>query len=278
VAQRKVRQVSDAPAPAITIGGVEIKKAGGKNHRISMLLWGSSGSGKTTLACTAPGRKLLVNFDPDGDSSIANRDDVDVLDLSSAGAGIAEKFKASNTLGIRSAIEEYDTIIVDSLTSIQSLALEKGIMSVKGATVERPSPGAYGTRNALTLQLIQNMLRMTGGMGKHIIFIAHEGAPVTNAEGLVMHISMMMGGQLPEQSSLHFSEVWALTDTGRERKIAVRPIRSRKPMKTRMFATPTVQDAEFKSPFNADTLEGEGISDWFQRWVDAGYKKIPVPK
>ena len=264
--------------PEITIGGIPIKKAGSKNHRISMLLWGSSGSGKTTLACTAPGRKLLINFDPDGDSSIANRDDVDIIDFSSSGAGIAEKFKAANCLGLKGEMENYDTFIVDSLTSVQALSLEKGIMGVKGATVERPSPGAYGTRNALTIQLIMNMLRMTGVAGKHIIFIAHEGAPVTNAEGLVMHISMMLGGQLPEQASLNFSEVWALTDTGRDRKIAVRPIRSRKPMKTRMFATPTVSDAEFKSPFNADDLSGDGIAEWYQRWVDAGYSKIPVPK
>ena len=46
---------------------------------MSLLLWGASGTGKTTLACTAPGKKLLILFDPDGDASIAERDDVDVV-------------------------------------------------------------------------------------------------------------------------------------------------------------------------------------------------------
>jgi hypothetical protein len=264
--------------PEIIIAGIPIQKAGARSHRISMLLWGSSGSGKTTLACTAPGSKLLISFDPDGSSSVANRDDVDVLDLSSSNGGIAEKFKSPDPLGLKKVIEDYDTIIVDSLTSVQAICLERGISGVKGATVERPSPGAYGTRNSLTLILIKNMLRITGAAGKHIIFIAHEGAPVTNADGLVMHISMMLGGQLPEQASLNFSEVWALTDTGKERRIAVRPIRSRKPMKTRMFATPRVTDAEFQSPFDADALEGDGIAEWYAAWVKAGYTKIPVPK
>ena len=270
--------MNDETKPEILISGVPIQKAGSRSHRLSMLLWGSSGSGKTTLASTAPGRKLLVNFDPDGSSSIANRDDVDVVDFSASGSAITEKFKQANTLGLKAALDDYDTIIVDSLTSVQALCLEKGIAGVKGATVERPSPGAYGTRNALTLQLVMNMLRMTGAANKHIIFIAHEGAPVTNAEGLVMHISMMLGGQLPENASLNFSEVWALSDTGRERRIAVRPIRNRKPMKTRMFATPNANDAEFKSPFDADKLEGEGIAEWYGKWVDAGYSKIGVPK
>lgn len=259
----------------IKIAGVEIVPANKRVHRISMLLWGDAGSGKTTLACTAPGKKLLINFDPDGASSIANRDDVDLLDLSGANDAICEKFKQPNCLGLKESLVNYDTVIVDSLTSVQNLTLSKGIKGVKGATVERPSPGAYGTRNALLLQLIMNMLRMTGELNKHIIFIGHEGAPITNDDGMVLHIGIQLGGQLATQAPLNFSEVWALTDTGKERRIAVRPIRQRKPMKSRMFATPKA--VEFKSPYDADTLKGAGISDWYDAWVANGYNKIQLP-
>ena len=39
--------------------------------RVSMMLWGSAGCGKTTFANTAPGKRLYINFDPDGTSSLA---------------------------------------------------------------------------------------------------------------------------------------------------------------------------------------------------------------
>lgn len=259
----------------IKIAGVEVEPAKAKNHRLSMLLWGPSGSGKTTLAATAPGKKLLISFDPDGAASIANRDDVDVVDLSAAKPMITEKFKQDNVLGLASSLEAYDTIIVDSLTSVAQLCLMQGIGSVKGATIERPSPGAYGVRNALTLQLVMNMLRLTGRENKHVIFIAHEATPVTNDDGVVLFITVMLGGQLPEQASLNFSECWNLSDTGRERRIAIRNVRQRKPMKSRMFDSS--KTAEFKLTYDADKLKGDGIGEWFEAWKEAGFKKIPVP-
>jgi phage nucleotide-binding protein len=260
----------------IKIAGVDIQSSKAREQRISMLIWGGSGCGKTTLACTAPGKKLLINFDPDGDASIANRDDVDVVDLSSAKATVTEKFKSDNPLGLKAVIENYDTVIVDSMTNASQMALMHGVSLVKGATVERPSPGAYQVRNALSLQLIKNLLRLTNSMKKHIIFIAHEASPQMNSEGQVTAITIMLGGQLPEQASIDFSEVWVMTDTGKERRIAVRPARMRKPMKSRMFDT--AHSPEFVWKFNADTLKGDGIAEWFNNWKEAGYKKQPLPK
>jgi len=96
--------MNDEVKPEIKIAGLPIQRASAKAHRISLLLWGDAGTGKTSLACTAPGRKLLLNFDVDGDSSIAHRDDVDVIDFSSVGCGITEKFKSSNPLGLKTVL------------------------------------------------------------------------------------------------------------------------------------------------------------------------------
>lgn len=263
----------------MTIGGVEITPANTVEiaRRVSLLLWGPSGCGKTTLAATLPGKKLLLNFDPDGPASISNFDDVDVADLSGSPHTIAEQAKrGSDPFGLKRVIDEYDSFIVDSMTNFTFLSLMQGISGVKGATIERPSPGAYQVRNALALQLTKNVLRITGKHGKHCAIICHEAAPVTNDEGMVLFITLMLGGQLPEQTGVDFSETWYMNDTGKVRRIAVRPVRQRKPMKTRMFSIK--EDVEFVWEYDAETRSGDGIAEWYEQWKANNFAKIPLPK
>lgn len=254
----------------IKIGGIDIKKAGTKEQRMSLLLWGASGTGKTTLACTAPGRKLLVLFDPDGDASIAEREDVDVVDMSSAKNSIVEQFKQESVMGIGKVIDQYDTIIIDSLTNAQHMSVMHAVTVVKGASIERPSLQGYGHRNALITQLVKNLLRLTAAHNKHVIFIAHEAQPQTNDEGVVTAITVALGGQLQTAAPVDFSEVWCLQDTGKSRRILIRPARSYKPCKTRMFETTGAP--EFTWSYAPDNIE-----QWYNAWRDSGYKKQPLP-
>lgn len=264
--------MSDDTPAEIKIAGVPIQRAGQKQQRMSLLLWGASGTGKTTLACTAPGRKLLLLFDPDGDASIASRDDVDVADFSGVRESIVDQFKnAANPLGIAKALEAYDTVIVDSLTNAQHKAVMHAVNVVKGATVERPSLQGYGHRNALITQLVKNVLSLTAAQGKHVIFIAHEAAPQTNDDGIVLAITVALGGQLVTAAPVDFSEVWSLQDTGKQRRILIRPARNYKPCKTRMFVTDAGPEFEWKHT-------GTEIADWYEQWRDNGYKKLPLPK
>lgn len=267
------------------LSGRLIEPATKRNTRITGLFWGSAGTGKTTLACTAPGKKLLVNFDPDGPASVAGFPNTDVVDFSDAPNSIVDQFKKSDPLGLNSVLADYDSIIFDSLTNISHKALMHGIPQTKGATIERPSPGAYGVRNALVLQLVKNTLATTAKLGKHVIFIAHEDAPVTNEEGLVLHITLSLGGKLPEQAALDFSEVWCVQDMGigRDRRILFRPARQRKPLKTRMFDT--TGEPEFEWAFDPDEYaddpdgyKGVTIEKLYNEWKANEFKKIPVPK
>lgn len=273
--------MSDDP---VKVAGREIVPANKRVTRITGLLWGSAGTGKTTLACTAPGKKLLVNFDPDGPASVAGFPDTDVLDFSDAPNSITDQFESADPLGLAKVMGDYDTLIFDSLTNIGHKALMHGIPQIKGATIERPSPGAYGVRNALVLQLVKNILALTSKHGKNVIFIAHEDAPVTNDEGVVLFITLSLGGKLPEQAALDFSEVWCVQDmgSGRDRRILFRPARSRKPMKTRMFDTSG--SPEFEWDFDPEeymddpeNYEGITIAGLFEEWRENGCRKIPVP-
>jgi len=264
----------------ITIKGQEIRRASNSSNRLTALIWGPSGGGKTTLACTLPGRKLIVNFDPDGPASVANREDVDVLDYSSNTHAITETFKNENEpLGLTKAVlQRYDSFIIDSITNASDKSLDAGIASslVKGSQVERPAPGSYQFRNRLTLKLVKNVLRLTGQYAKHCVFIGHEDSPTTSDEGTVLFVSVALGGTLPNSVPIDFSEVWGVYEVGgKGRHIAIRPCRSRKPMKTRMFQTS--KEPEFPYTYNADTNEGDGIATWWEMWNFNEKNKIPLP-
>jgi hypothetical protein len=266
----------------INLGGMAIKQLSTQSRRISMLLWGSPGVGKTVFACSAPGKKLLILFDPDGAASLGNREDVLVLDLSAERNSIVDRFNSDDPFGLSKVLGDDElgitTVIVDSTTAYSQLAVEKGISITKGATLERPSPGAYGARNAITLKMMTSLLRLTNKYDKHIIFTSHEDEPTKDSEGNVMHITLQLGGKLGNQASLQISEVWHLADDGKQRKLMVRPGRMRKPMKTRMFDTS--DGFEFVLRYKqSDGAGGEhSIASLFDLWEKSGYNKIKLPK
>lgn len=260
----------------ITISGVSIKSNEEQVKRITGLIWGPSGAGKTTLAATAPGKKLFLSFDPDGTASIKGFPDVYVADFSTSANSLVESFKRSDDpLGIAKVINDFDTIIVDSLTTVGEKTLAQGISVTKGASIERPSPGAYGVRNALTLQLVKNILSLTNKHNKHVFFLAHEDAPATDDEGNIIFITMSLGGKLPNQVPLNFSEVWHLSETPKGRRIMIRSARNIRPCKTRMFVTNG--EPEFIWQYDIDKHKGATIAGWFEQWKLAN-NKIPLPK
>jgi len=265
----------------INIPGVEIKSAADSQQRMSCLLWGPPGAGKTVYACSAPGNKLLINFDPDGPNSLGARDDVFIMDLSSEKNAVVDKFNSDDPYGLSKTLadpEGIGTVIVDSTTAYSQLAVEKGISITKGATLERPSPGAYGARNAITLRMMTSLLRLTGRFNKHIIFTTHEDKE-TDKDGNFLNYTLMLGGKLGSQAALQLSEVWHLSEDNGKRRIMVRPGRMRKPMKTRMFGTNG--KLEFDSAydqFGPDAPYGKhSIASFLEEYEANGRNKIQVP-
>lgn len=246
--------------------------------RLSMMLWGESGTGKTTLAATAPGKKLLLLFDPDGDMSILTRKDVVKIDFTKMDmATIINEAKKPDPYGIKALLAgDIDTVIVDSLTRFSETALRYIIPLTRGATPENPTPGGYGARNLIVINFINTLVRITSEYNKHIIFITHEGAPDKNDQGSVMSVGMMLGGQLPGLASKDISEVWCLFARGGKIRIAVRPEQLRSPMKTRMFVTQgTTTGFEWK--YDDVKHTGMTLDAWWSKYLETNYAKLPIP-
>ncbi|CAM6005892.1 unnamed protein product [Sphagnum balticum] len=79
-----------------------------------------------------------------------------------------------------------------------------------------------------------------------------------------------------ETSSLQSNEIWHLELT--EDNVDVSSCVTGRwctPMKSRMFSEKS--GPEFTWNYDAETLTGEGIADWYAAWLTNGGKKIPLP-
>lgn len=252
---------------SFTLGGLTAELP--QIKRLSMLLWGPAGVGKTTLAATMPGRKVWINFDPDGTTSIAGLDNIVVFDFSGNPEKVMNAIKNDDALGLEKVIEQFDTLIVDSVSTLTEHTLNAGIKLTKGATVERPSPGAYQARNNLAMIFINNLLKITAKHNKHLCIIAHEGPPTKNDDNIVIEYTLSLGGSLPQQLAQRFNEVWFMYENERSlaKMLLVRSARLRKPVKSRMFDTSSA--AEFVWKFDIkdfDAATNMRIDRWYDEW------------
>ena len=257
-----------------------IRPVGEGTPRLTMILWGEAGTGKTSLAATAPGKKLLVLFDPDGDNSIKHIPDVLVMDYSKATKANMPAMHKSDPFDIMKTIEEHkiDTVIIDSISRISQLALYYAVSTMPStykATDDNPTMAGYGKRNRLVENFMVDLLRLTSATHTNVIFITHEGAAERNTEGTVLSVGMLLGGQLPNLLAKEISEVWHIGDQNGKRRIAIRPERLRSPMKSRMFDLET--QTGFTWQYSPSKNAGHTIASFWQQWIDGKYNKVKVP-
>lgn len=251
--------------------------------RFSCIIWGPAGCGKTTLCSTAPGVKLWINFDPDGMLSLTGREDIVGLDLSAQPHAIVEQFKVEDPFQLSTLLAktDIDTVVLDSLTSASQLATENAVARQASGrnkiSLEAPGMSGYTHRNALALRMFVVIHRMTKKYNKHFIAVAHEGSPESDDNGNIIEYTPALSTSLANQIGLQTNEVWFMheNEATRKKEIMIRPGRKRKWCKTRMFLTN--KGVEFVWNYDANTQSGEGITQWFDRWVENKGQKIPLP-
>ena len=256
--------------------------------RMALLLWGDAGVGKTTYAATAPGGKLWLSFGDQEHIPVSKRSDVMVADFS--GLGYDELFKHAqneNPFGLDQVLTtntDIETIVCDSVTALSEGALRKAVSMGLGRgrgfepTMEHPGLSCYGGRNAIVLEVLRGLLRVTAKHGVHLILTAHEADPEKNQDtGEILYYTIMLGGKLVINNTHRLSEIWYMSQDGNKRRLAVRPTRKRRPMKSRIFSGKG--DPEFPLEYDAD-LPDDGqmtIASFYNQWSSSKTGKIMTP-
>jgi hypothetical protein len=252
------------------------------NFNFNALIWGDSGVGKSTLASTAPGQKLWVQFDHQGITSIANRSDLHLLDFSGESASTTMiQFQNVDPYGIGKFLHfnpGVETVVVDSMTALAHMALVYGVTKAGGrSNIDVPGIQGYGVRNNIMRRVAVSLLQTCAANNRNLIMTTHEGSPdKEETTGNITSITMALSAGIANDVSLRFNEVWFMKDDGRQRTIYVRPWGVYKPMKTRMFMAE--KQASFRWDYDADTLQGDGIAEWWTEWKLNGGRKIALPK
>jgi hypothetical protein len=270
------------------VGGQESTSLVTTEHLFTALLWGRPACGKTVLASTAPGRKLWIQFDPEGVASIKRRDDVEVLDFSKYNSLKLQDFKqggiVEKDLAKGLTDEKFDTVVVDSLTNLGQLALYYAVNSGKAnsgkftATIEAPGMTGYGVRTAIMLDFSQMIMRLCQDKRLHLIFICHELEKMDADTQKVTEITLSVTGGAATVLPSRISEVWRVEDTGRERLIYYRNHALYRPMRSRMFLSGDGKQTAFKWDYDQDTGKGDGtIERYYNTWRDAGFSKVAPP-
>lgn len=286
--------VAKTKSKSFDLGPVKTTQGEDTSTRMALLLWGPSTCGKTTWAVTAPGEKLFLSLGDEEHKSIMHRKDVHIANLSGLTPEELFKFARGNNPfnldTILSKDEDIATVVCDSLTSLTFSALQKAVADKVGAgrgftpTMEQPGQSAYGGRNALVLEVLQSLMRVTAKHNVHFIATAHEADPTTRKDDrgndIIEYVGVMLGGQLVNNMTYRWSEIWHMylaSESRQERVVSVRPNRQRRPIKTRMFSNKG--EPFFHLDYDADVGDkGQmTISKIYDQWVDNGFLKIPVP-
>ena len=267
-------------------GPFEISSNDAVSRRMTILLWGPAGDGKTTWAATAPGKKFWLSFGDNEHQTVLDRKDVTVMHLYKKDFGeVIKHGRSSDPFGLDHILHDdqaIETVVLDSVTALTDMALRLAVAEGLGAgkgfrpSMEHPGMSAYGGRNAITLDVLTNVMRITAKHDVHLIVTAHEADPEKDSEGIVQYITIMLGGKLVNNVTWRLSEIWYLSQDGRGRQLAVRPTRKHRPMKSRMFTG--IGEPEFVLAYDSNKPDkGQmTIASFYEKWVSTE-AKLPIP-
>lgn len=262
----------------------KVEAGSSRRSRTAGLLWGPPKCGKTTFLLSLPGRKLFVMLDPDGDQSLPDRDDVFVIRLyEHDDDDVIHYLRKKLGTFLKERKDDFDSVIIDSLSTLTRIALNEAIRKDVGAgrdfkpTLEMPGLAGYGARTNYIVEIVNTILRATSVVGMHCWFTSHEDEPKTNTKGEFLYITMTLSGKAITGVGLNVSEIWYMDFFDKKWRIAIAPIRGKKPMGSRIFDV--TGNSEFQLKFDPELGpdQGHSIASWFKRWEEGGKKKLPLP-
>lgn len=266
---------------------INIETSAARRSRTAGIIWGMPKCGKTSFLLTLPGKKLFVMLDPDGDQSLPDREDVEILRLYEQPDDVIIRYLTANMPSmLRKNERGHDSVIFDSMSTLSTIALNDAIRNEVGASkkdsfkpsLEAPGLAAYGARTNHIIDIVNKNLRATALVGMHCWFTSHEDEPKTDDKGSFLYITMTLSGKAINGVGLNVSEIWHMRMMDKQWHLAIAPSRGKRPMGSRMFDV--TGEPEFRLRFNLTDGPDQphSIARWFQQWEESGRKKLPLPK
>lgn len=266
---------------------MEAISAKAASTRLAGIVWSDPKVGKTTWLMSLPGRKLLLNYDPDGFLSVAHRDDVDVIDFSIMPPQDAARESAKVAGYIIENKDKYGSIVVDSLTTMTDMALYDALYRGVGKspkftpTLDTPGLTGYGGRNNVVNDVCAKILRASAICQMHCFFTAHMDDPQYDAEGKhIVEQTIMLSGKIKQKVAITVSEIYHLSQGGSTKKVHLAPYGVKKPMGSRIFDTTIIKEFDLKYDISKpDEDQSCSLTSIINQWKAGDYKKLTtLPK
>jgi len=170
---------------------------------IKAFVVGPPGSGKSVFASTFPTPGFIFDF---GNGILSYRGlDFDYEQYPTSPDGWV-KFERDIPV-VRKAVDDnkYTTIIVDDLTAMGDLAMERALqLDPKRSPTNGP---LWNVHYQMVRNLMEGRLRQLINLSANLVFIAHQNY-ITDDKGALIDIQPLMVGQLAERFPGYFDEVY----------------------------------------------------------------------
>jgi len=163
------------------------KPVGEIENYTSMLIYGASGTGKTAFASTCPKPAILLDLREKGTETIAKVPDIKVLEIDTWQEFEAVYWELKDD-------DEYRTIILDQITSLQGIAMQKIREDNNYEEKDTFTQRDWGRLSGMMQTWLLNYRNLFNGE-KHILFLAHQRAFDTE-EGENNQIAPHVGARL----------------------------------------------------------------------------------
>lgn len=184
---KKVKTTSDSTTDYSALLD-RIKPASEHETSVSALVYGRSGTGKTAFAGTWPKPALLLDIREKGTETISQVEDIEVLRI--------ERWEEFEQIYwyLASGDDKYKTIIVDQISNLQMLAMEKVRRDDNLSESDTFSKRNWGQVSGM-LQTWLFHYRDLVDRDKHILFIAHEKT-ISSDEAVEEQLDPNIGARL----------------------------------------------------------------------------------
>ena len=159
---RTPRRTSRTTRKSRSSKGLPVQPVGDIKHHRSMVIYGRSGSGKTTFSATFPKPMLLLDVNDQGTDSISDVEDVDVMQITSW-----EDLEKAYWY-LKENPDEYKTVVIDTLSQLQELVINKLISARDGAgALSQREWGEVGSKLRIWIIHFRNL-------PMEVVFVAQE--------------------------------------------------------------------------------------------------------